>query len=275
MSQHACGRPIGDIKKLQSTGIISLQDTRKSNKSLCVMITSREKAFFEYVDAIQVADDEKGIEAAGRLLARGLGFNWFAYLRCDCDETKILTSYPVAWVRRYVEADYQKVDPVVRRAQLDNDIFGWAVTPAGSRKDCRQSCFRNDAMAFGISTGVTVPIKCGFGRIAAFTMASSDESQRAVIEEVALLVRVAAIYFHARCTGIDKIKRLPSDRQLTQRERLCLAWAAQGKTVTDTALLMSIAPRTVSFHLDNARAKLNCLTIAHCVAEAFRHGILV
>ena len=238
------------------------------------MVTSREKVFFEYVDAIQLADDEEGVEAAGSRLARGLGFKWFAYLRRDCDATKILTSYPVAWVRRYLEADYQKVDPVVRRAHLDNDLFGWAVTSASSRKDCRQRCFRNDAMAFGISTGVTVPIKCGFGRVAAFTMASSGESQRAAVEEVALLVRVAAMYFHARCSCMDVTRRLPSDRQLTQRERLCLAWAAQGKTVTDTALLMGIAPRTVSFHLDNSRAKLNCSTIAHCVAEAFRHKIL-
>ncbi|WP_314964018.1 helix-turn-helix domain-containing protein, partial [Bradyrhizobium cosmicum] len=60
----------------------------------------------------------------------------------------------------------------------------------------------------------------------------------------------------------------------TQRERQCLAWTAQGKTVADIAVLVQIAPRTVLFHLENARRKLGTASIAQCVAEALRRGLL-
>ena len=62
--------------------------------------------------------------------------------------------------------------------------------------------------------------------------------------------------------------------ELTQRERQCLAWGVQGKTVADIAVLVEIAPRTVVFHLENARRKLGAASIAHCVAEAVRRGLL-
>ncbi len=61
---------------------------------------------------------------------------------------------------------------------------------------------------------------------------------------------------------------------LTQRERQCLAWAARGKTVADVAVLVGIAPRTVVFHLEKARQKLNAASIAQGVAEAMRRGML-
>ncbi|WP_249791556.1 response regulator transcription factor [Bradyrhizobium sp. SRL28] len=65
-----------------------------------------------------------------------------------------------------------------------------------------------------------------------------------------------------------------SESELTQRERQCLAWTAQGKTVADIAVLVQIAPRTVLFHLENARRKLGAASIAQCVAEALRRGLL-
>ncbi|XIA67795.1 LuxR C-terminal-related transcriptional regulator [Bradyrhizobium sp. TZ2] len=47
-----------------------------------------------------------------------------------------------------------------------------------------------------------------------------------------------------------------------------------GKTVADIAVLVQIAPRTVVFHLENARRKLGAASIAQCVAEALRRGLL-
>jgi LuxR family transcriptional activator of conjugal transfer of Ti plasmids len=49
---------------------------------------------------------------------------------------------------------------------------------------------------------------------------------------------------------------------------------AQGKTIADTAVLVKIAPRTVVFHLENARRKLCAVSTAQCVAEALRRGLL-
>jgi LuxR family transcriptional activator of conjugal transfer of Ti plasmids len=61
---------------------------------------------------------------------------------------------------------------------------------------------------------------------------------------------------------------------LSQRERQCVAWVARGKTLAEAAVLVGISPRTVAFHLENARRKLGATTMAHCVAQAVRRELL-
>ncbi len=113
--------------------------------------------------------------------------------------------------------------------------------------------------------------------MAAFTIASDDENRsHRLTDESADLVQLAGLYFHAHLTARKAISRAHavSDVTLAQRERQCLAWIARGKTVADTAVLVGIAPRTVTFHLENARRKLGASSIAHCVAEALRRRLL-
>ena len=42
--------------------------------------------------------------------------------------------------------------------------------------------------------------------------------------------------------------------------------------MTDTAILVDISPRTVVFHLENVRRKLDAVSMPHCVAVALRRG---
>jgi LuxR family transcriptional activator of conjugal transfer of Ti plasmids len=61
---------------------------------------------------------------------------------------------------------------------------------------------------------------------------------------------------------------------LSQREVQCLAWAARGKTMVETAEIMGLTPRTVTFHLENARAKLEASNITQAVAMALRRSLI-
>ena len=114
--------------------------------------------------------------------------------------------------------------------------------------------------------------------MAAFTMAT-DESTRSVerlVGDCRDVFQLVGLYFHAHVTAKTQTapKWAEDECVLTQRECQCLTWAARGKTVADTAILVGIAPRTVVFHLENAREKLNASSIAQCVAEAMRRGLL-
>lgn len=62
--------------------------------------------------------------------------------------------------------------------------------------------------------------------------------------------------------------------RLTPRELECLLWCAEGKSYWDTAVILGIAERTVSFHMERARNKLDAATNAHAVARALRAGLL-
>jgi DNA-binding CsgD family transcriptional regulator len=61
---------------------------------------------------------------------------------------------------------------------------------------------------------------------------------------------------------------------LTRRERECLGWCAEGKSYWETAVILGIAERTVSFHMEAVRAKLTAGSNAHAVAIAVRAGLL-
>jgi len=57
---------------------------------------------------------------------------------------------------------------------------------------------------------------------------------------------------------------------LTPRERECLHWVAHGKTDAEIALILSLSPRTVRFHVENAKTKLRVKTRVHAVAQALK-----
>ena len=61
---------------------------------------------------------------------------------------------------------------------------------------------------------------------------------------------------------------------LTRRERECLGWCAEGKSYWETAVILGISERTVSFHMEAVRGKLNAGSNAHAVAIAVRAGLL-
>jgi len=63
----------------------------------------------------------------------------------------------------------------------------------------------------------------------------------------------------------------PAD--LTDRERECLYWCAQGKSYWETAVILGIAERTVNHHMKMVRDKLGVQTNAQAVSIASSRGL--
>lgn len=66
----------------------------------------------------------------------------------------------------------------------------------------------------------------------------------------------------------------PSIPQLTKREVECLGWAAQGKTAWEISQILKISEATVSFHIENAKKKLDAKTLPQAVAIGISLGII-
>jgi len=54
---------------------------------------------------------------------------------------------------------------------------------------------------------------------------------------------------------------------LTQREAECLRWVSDGKTDIEVGIILEISPRTVRFHINNAKTKLGVATRIQAVAK--------
>ncbi len=59
---------------------------------------------------------------------------------------------------------------------------------------------------------------------------------------------------------------------LSKRERTCLEYAAKGKSAKETARDLGITHRTVHFHLENARKKLEVEKTIQAVALLMATG---
>ncbi len=237
-----------------------------------------ERSFQEFIDAIQTAEDEVAFERVAHRASLSLGFRWFAYLRVANDVPTVISSYPKSWTGRYLDSNYQDIDPVVRRARRAHDLFRWggsAKTPQGTREQKR---LFDEAATFGIRSGLTVPIRGGFGQVAAFSLATDEEaaSTEKLVRESGDILQLIGLYFHAHLNARRdlRVSAAATEAVLTQRELQCLTWCSRGKTVADIAVLVDITPRTVAFHLENARRKFQAASIAQCVAEALRRGLL-
>lgn len=115
--------------------------------------------------------------------------------------------------------------------------------------------------------GIVVPVHVD-GELAwysGFAGREPDLSQRT------LSVMSAAVHAgHARFRELldDKTPRSP----LTSRESECLRWIADGKTDVEVGKILGISPRTVRFHINNAKIKLGVATRIQAVAKRVSGG---
>jgi DNA-binding response OmpR family regulator len=78
----------------------------------------------------------------------------------------------------------------------------------------------------------------------------------------------------ARLTRVARTAIWPRTVDLTDRESESLTWAARGKTSSEIATILGLTKRTVDFHIDNARLKLNASTRMHAAVKAAAGGLI-
>jgi DNA-binding response OmpR family regulator len=79
---------------------------------------------------------------------------------------------------------------------------------------------------------------------------------------------VLATIINARLAGVARSELWPKLVQLNDREVETLTWVARGKTSAEIAQILGLTKRTVDFHIDNARTKLDAATRTQAVIKA-------
>lgn len=221
------------------------------------------------LDALQIAKTAQDFQDIALEGARLAGFTGFFYLYGPPGAPEVLSSYSPPWGKSYLRLSRSGQDPIMRRVGYETQPFEWDF---GARSIFRttNARFAREAARYGILCGVTVPIHAGFGRLAALTFSGPPDSGPSNSEKTGVVAALAllGIYFHVYFTARGRLVERPMASVLTGRQRQCLAWSAKGKTMSETGQILGISQRTVLFHLQDARARLNAQTLTHAVAEA-------
>lgn len=224
-------------------------------------------------EGLALAQDEQTATDILAKLTVEAGFIAYSYLDLHADNTKAISNYPFEWQKRYFEKAYARVDPVVREAKVKMAAFPWSIlTVAPTSRERRQ--FMAEAADFGIRSGISIPVSTGYGRLALFTLASSQIDARALRAFNPVLAAAAIAQLHVRLSTIAMRPTARREVNLKSEEISCLRWSAEGKSMQAIAVIENTSYANVVFFLRNAKAALGATTLPQATALAKEFGLI-
>ena len=213
-------------------------------------------------------------------IAREMGFEHFLYgVQVNTSLTRpyrfIRSCYPEVWRKHYDAEGYANIDPTVSHCARTAIPIIWKNEIFKGRKEAR---VRSEAKDCGLVSGASFSVHGGRGESAMLSLATSRESREAQNDIVAMMgqAQLLTCYLHEAVQRIVLSKGpVPLKKiNLTDREKECLLWAAEGKTGWEIANIVNISERTVTFHLQNAAQKLGVVNRRQAISRALSMGLI-
>jgi DNA-binding CsgD family transcriptional regulator len=207
-----------------------------------------------------------------------LVYGWKSVETPDCMlHVPVMTrDFPANWDRNW--AGHSANDPYFHRAYATKrPVFWSSVRKNEDTMNSKQLDCLHYIDDLGLVDGLTVPV-CVYGRRFAFVTAldfngagkccSEDD-----FAEQAELLKLIAHFFDNHMLGIAASAK-GSGITLSPRERECLLWSAQGKTVDDVASIVGISAETTRVYIKRCITKMNASNKTHAVAKAIHLGMV-
>ncbi|HYD94469.1 MAG TPA: autoinducer binding domain-containing protein [Noviherbaspirillum sp.] len=227
-------------------------------------------------DALLKIDSEQDAfdQLAG--VARAMGFEYCAYgMRMPIPISRprlvMFNNYSPQWQQCYQAREYLRVDPTVKHALKSTLPVVWSNHLFESARDMWE-----EARCHGLRYGWAQSSRDAGGVVGLLTLARGAEAlSPAELAENQPKMSWLAQYAHAAMTRILVPRLTPETlAPITAREKEVLRWTAEGKTAYEIACILSIAERTVNFHINNAVAKLGATNKTQAAVKAAALGLL-
>jgi DNA-binding CsgD family transcriptional regulator len=231
-------------------------------------------------ESLLVCGTVEELHSSATAIAREMGFEHFLYgVQVNTSLTRpyrfILSCYPENWRKHYDEEGYANIDPTVSHCVKTTIPIIWKNEIFKGRKEAR---VRSEAKDCGLVSGVSFPVHGSRGEAAMLSLSTSRESREAQDDIVATMgkAQLLTCYLHEAVQRIVLSKGpIPLKKiNLTEREKECLLWAAEGKTGWEIANIIKISERTVTFHLQNVVQKLGVVNRQQAISRALSMGLI-
>lgn len=236
----------------------------------------------ELIELLSKAGTVEEIHSVCSALCEQLGFDRFLYgARIPTSFVKpyfiFINGYPGEWRQRYTANGYMAIDPTVSHCATHITPIPWDRLKHLENESDQVRQFMGEAREFGLNSGVSFPIHSAQGEFAMLNLASGKNhvQVKSPILEAMPYASLFSGYLHEAVRRIFENQVLPlSHIHLTDREKQCLLWSAEGKTTWETSHILGVSERTVVFHLQNAVGKLNAVSRQQAVARAVSLGLI-
>ena len=187
--------------------------------------------------------------------------------------SRIITTYPSDWLRRYKDENFIQVDPIIRHCRHHFVPLFWG--PARRLARGRSNEFWKTREGYGLLQGVSIPLRCNeqFGslNVAQCTSINDefDDDLNAALGKLFMLIPFLL-------EGSQKHLKEPGEQfcSLTLRECEVLKWSGVGKTTWEMSCILGCSERTINFHIANASRKLGSFSRRQAVGVALAQGLI-
>ncbi|HBR22775.1 MAG TPA: LuxR family transcriptional regulator [Nitrospiraceae bacterium] len=178
-------------------------------------------------------------------------------------------TYPIEWLDVYTSKNLYDIDSVVKenftnfRLQRWKDTFKKYLTPKE---------FLYHAEDFGLQDGFTHGQKNPAGNTGSLLSISGNSVEYNTRTE--MILELVVPHFHQVITRITNQQSKKNIPPLSKREIEVLNWLGQGKSSWDISMILRISERTVNFHINNIKQKLDVVNRLQAVSVAVQQGLI-
>lgn len=227
---------------------------------------------FRQIDEAATRDDVLDVLAE---FYRARGFRSFCFVIPMVTKPDQFRLYergmPPEWMRRYLERDFDLIDPVSTAATTRNEVGTLGELLKQLTVNDVGRLFVEEATRMGLTDGLAIPTSglrhargfFGVDNVAAEDLAKVDRS----------LMCAVAQHAHLRIDRIEEEHGAGIDG-LSPREAEILNWVAAGKSNPETAMILGISEATVGTHLKRLFTKLGVHDRVSAVLAGFKLGML-
>ncbi|MFI8667013.1 LuxR C-terminal-related transcriptional regulator [Qipengyuania sp. NPDC077410] len=231
-----------------------------------------DSEIFRQIDEAATRDDVLDVVAE---FYRARGFRSFCFVIPMVTKPDQFRLYergmPPEWMRRYLERDFDPIDPVSTAATTRNEVGTLGELLKQLTVNDVGRLFVEEATRMGLTDGLAIPTSglrhargfFGVDNVAAEDLAKVDRS----------LMCAVAQHAHLRIDRIEEEHGAGIDG-LSPREAEILNWVAAGKSNPETAMILGISEATVGTHLKRLFTKLGVHDRVSAVLAGFKLGML-
>lgn len=174
------------------------------------------------------------------------------------------------WVRVYIENKYCKIDPRTRYCVLNSDPIRWCdLTFSDEKNGPLAQAMMDHAKQYGFVDGISFPLHGVGSEASLFSLSTSsslpDYSEMEIQTIITYATKVRSEVKRIQFKQNPKSVELPV---LSEREKECLQWTANGKTSWEIGQILGVSESTVVFHISKAVNKLGVSNRVQAVAKA-------
>ncbi len=182
--------------------------------------------------------------------------------------------------RLWCERGYYQVDPVQHFALESCAPFVWSYQRPDSgalngRLDDNAQEVTHYMRDHNMPCGATVPLHLPHGGFVTLTgIVASQQQARDISDTLAQLTFIAHRFQESAFPLFDASMLTCRHVKLSNRERECLAWSAEGLTAKEIARKLHRSVATVTLHLNTAAKKLGATNRVQAVVRALHYRLL-